>query len=137
MENIHMREWTTLFITWGRYNCKRLLYKVTVVYIWQSVLSVLNNGYHLSRNYVVLNEVYSICTYNVLLKYSQHTGTEVGLRVFSKAKQNRNELPFLSNDTNNMQHSYWYINVYTRVQSSSKLHNTCICTSQTAHVSCT
>ena len=30
---------------------------ITVVYIWQSVISALNNGYNLSRDYVVPNKV--------------------------------------------------------------------------------
>jgi len=52
-----MREWTTLFITEGRYNWKGLY-----IYCYDmSVISALNKGYHLSRDYVVPNEVYNTC----------------------------------------------------------------------------
>jgi len=55
MENIHRKDWTTVFITGVGTIVK--VYIFTVVYIWQSVLSALNKGYYLSRDCVV----YSTC----------------------------------------------------------------------------
>ena len=73
------------------------VYIFTVVYIWQSVISALNKGYHLSRDYVVTNEDYNTC--NKIHHIQCLRQTEVRLHVLIKEKQNRDELQFLSSDT--------------------------------------
>ena len=89
-----MGEWTSLFITGGRYNCKGI-YIFTAVYICQTSAS--NKGYHLSKDYVVPNEDYNTCNKIHHIQCLRHT--EVRLHVFIKEKQNRDELQFLSSDT--------------------------------------